>query len=74
VFKYYMDYVGACDICHRLVKPYCCDEFHLHPLRALQAFEKWDVDLISLINPLARHSKERYTITTTDYLTKWDEV
>jgi transposase InsO family protein len=40
----------------------------------LQAFEKWVVDFIGLINPPAKHSKERYIITTTNYLTRWDEA
>jgi hypothetical protein len=50
------------------------DELPLHLVRALQAFEKWVVDFIGPINPPVRHSKERYIITTIDYLTHWDEA
>jgi transposase InsO family protein len=32
------------------------------------------VDFIGPINPMTKHSKARYIITTTDYLTRWDEA
>ena len=43
----------------------------LHPVRALKAVQKWAVDFIGPINPLARNYKARYIITATDYLTRW---
>jgi hypothetical protein len=46
----------------------------LQLVRALQAFEKWVIDFIGPINPTSKHSKDRYIITTTNYLTRWDEV
>jgi transposase InsO family protein len=51
----------------------CQDELPLQPVRALQAFEKWVFDFIGPINPIAKYSKARYIITTTDYLTHWAE-
>jgi hypothetical protein len=50
------------------------DELPLQQVRALQAFEKWVIDFIGPINPSAKHSKSRYIINATDYLTRWDEV
>jgi transposase InsO family protein len=32
------------------------------------------VDFIGPINPTTKHSKARYIITATDYLTRWDEA
>jgi transposase InsO family protein len=74
MFKDAKEYAQACDVCQRVGKPSHRDEFPLHPIHALQDFEKWVVDFIGLINPPAKHSKERYIITTTDYLTRWDEA
>ena len=50
------------------------DELPLQAVQALQAFEKWVVDFIVLINPTTKHSKARYIITATDYLTRWVEA
>jgi hypothetical protein len=36
-------------------------------------FEKWEVDFVGPNNPPVRISRERYIITTTRYLTRWDE-
>lgn len=69
MFKYDKDYAWAYDICQRVGMPSCHNELSLHHVRVLQAFEKWVVDLISPINPLANNSRERYIITTIDYLT-----
>jgi hypothetical protein len=69
LFKDAKAYARACDVFQRVGKPSRRDELPLHPVRALQAFKKWVVDFIGPINPSARHSKARYIITTTDYLT-----
>jgi hypothetical protein len=74
LFKDAKAYARSCDTCQRVGKPSCRDELPLHPVRALQAFEKWVVDFIGPINPSAKHSKARYIITATDYLTRWDEA
>jgi transposase InsO family protein len=55
-------------------KPSRRDELPLQPIRALQALEKWAVEFIGPINSIAKHSKARYIITTTDYLTCWDDA
>jgi hypothetical protein len=43
-------------------------------MRDLQAFQKWEVDLIGPINPKTKNSKAKYIITATDYLTHWVEA
>jgi hypothetical protein len=40
----------------------------------LQAFEKWAVEFVGMINPPAKRSGARYIITVTDYLTRWVEA
>jgi hypothetical protein len=74
LFKDAKDYDRTCDVCQRVGKPSHRDKFPLHPIRALQYFEKWAVDFIGPINPPTKHSKERYIITATDYFTHWDEI
>jgi hypothetical protein len=46
------------------------DEFPLHPIKALQSFEKWFVDFNGPISPPAKHSKAYYNITATNYVTR----
>ena len=40
----------------------------------LHEFEKWVVDFVGPINPLGKRTGARYIITTTNYLTRWDEA
>jgi hypothetical protein len=70
LFKDVEEYAQAYDVCQRVGKPSLHDELPLHLVRALQSFEKWVVDFIGPINPPTKHSKARYIITTTDYLTR----
>jgi hypothetical protein len=46
LFKDTKEYTRSCDTCQRVGKPSRRDELPLHPVRTLQAFEKWIVDLI----------------------------
>jgi hypothetical protein len=46
----------------------------LRPHITLQVFDKWAVDFVGPINPPTRRSRARYIITTTKYLTRWDET
>jgi transposase InsO family protein len=40
----------------------------------LQAFEKWAIDFVGPINPPGKLTRERYIITATEYLNRWDEA
>jgi hypothetical protein len=74
LFKDEKVYARSCDVFQLLGKPPQRDELPLQLVRALQAFEKWAVDFIGPINLIAKNSKARYIIPTTDYLTRWDEA
>ena len=45
------DYSRACDVCQRVGKPYRRDEIPLALQLTLQAFKKWVIDFVGLINP-----------------------
>ena len=45
----------------------------LAPQITLQAFDKWVVDFVGLISPLEKRTGMGYIITTTYYLTRWEE-
>jgi len=74
VFKDAKDYSRACDVFPRVGKPLHVDDFPLHHIHALQAFEKWSVEFIGPSTLPAKHLKERYIITATDYITCWTEA
>jgi hypothetical protein len=46
----------------------------LMPQLTLHVFDKWVVDFIGHINPLARRSGSRYIIIAIEYLTRWEEA
>jgi hypothetical protein len=68
------DYYRACDVCQRVGKPSKRDEIHLTLQMTLQEFEKWDIDFMGFINPPRKCTGAKYIITTTKYLTRWDEA
>ena len=43
----------------------------LHPVLPQSPFEKWGLDYVGPIKPVARGSQARYIIVATDYMTKW---
>jgi hypothetical protein len=40
----------------------------------LQAFNKWEIEFVGHINPLAKRTGERYIVTAMEYLTRWAEA
>ena len=63
-----------CDIFQRTGKPSRYDEMPLALQITLQAFDKWAVDFVGMISPPRKRIGTCYIITTTDYLTRWDEA
>ncbi len=45
----------------------------LVPQVTLRPFDKWDIDFLGLINPMAKKLGARYIITAMEYLTHWSE-
>ena len=74
MFKDAIKYAKKCYVCQRVGQISQRDELPLHPIRALEAFEKWAINFLGPINPPVRHSHAQYIITTTDYLTCWAEA
>jgi hypothetical protein len=74
LFKDDKEYDRACDTFQRVGNLSHRYELPLKQVKALQAFEKWVVDFMRLINPSAKHSNARYIITTIHYLTIWVEA
>jgi hypothetical protein len=74
VHKDSKEYYQKCDACKIIGKPSRRDEIPLIPQVMLQVFDKWEIDFVGPINPLARISGSRYVITVTEFLTGWDEV
>jgi hypothetical protein len=46
----------------------------LRPLVTIKVFDKWEIDFVGIINPLARRLGARYIITMIKYLTRWVEA
>ena len=68
------EFCRSCDVCQQIGKPSRRNEIPLNPQVTLQAFDKWAIDFVGPINPLGKRTRSRYIITTTDYLTRWDEA
>jgi hypothetical protein len=71
--KYAKEHCQSCDVCQRVGNPSRRDEITLNPKVTLQAFDKWAIDFVGLINPQTRRSRARYIITTTKFLTRWEK-
>ena len=59
IFKDANEYVKSCNVCQINGKPSRMGELPLHPIKAIQSFEKWVVDFNGPISPPTRHSKAR---------------
>jgi hypothetical protein len=68
------DYCKHCDVCQCVGKLCQRDELPLFPVTALEPFDKWEIDFLGPINPPTHSHRAHYIITTTEYLTRWDEA
>ena len=68
------NYCHSCDIFQRAGKSSQQDEMSLVPLGRFQAFDKWVVEFVGIINLVGKHTSACYIITMIDYLTIWHEV
>jgi hypothetical protein len=68
------EYCHRCDVFQRVGKPNRRDEMPLRPQVTLHAFDKWEIDVVGLINPPAKRTGARYIVTTMEYLTRWVKV
>jgi len=69
--KYYCKHCNVCQLVRKLCQR---DELPLFPMIALEPFDKWESNFFGLITPPTLHTWEHYIITTTEYLTRWDEA
>ena len=67
-------FIQTCDSCQRTGKPTASSHWPLTPIIPLAPFEKWGIDFIGPIDPVAAKSRARYIILATDYATKWVEA
>ena len=68
------EYSKSCNVCQKVGKPSQWDELPLNLIHRMQIFKKWAIEFIGPITPPERHSRTRYIITATEYLTRWVEA
>ena len=68
------NYLHSCDMFQRTRKLSRWDEIPFVPQVTLQEFNKLVVDFVGRINLTGKHTGACHIVTTTDYLSRWDET
>jgi hypothetical protein len=74
MYKDTYKFIRSCDSCQCTSKPTASSHWPLTPIIPLALFEKWGIDFIGPIDPVAAKSRARYIILAIDYTTKWVEA
>ena len=67
-------YCKKCDICQRVGPKISKSSRPLHLIMPTEVFQRGGLMFIGPINPPAKGTKNKYSITATDYATKWREA
>jgi hypothetical protein len=67
-------YCKQCDICQRIGPKISKGVQPMNPLMPTKFFQRWGLEFMGPLVPLARHTKNCYIITATNYTTKWVEA